>query len=341
MVNLTQASCELFRRTPDECFSSLPELHQHCQAQKEASLDRWHPPQSLRPYTDAGDFRLTLGSDGAFACNDWSFSQLCRLGCVNKETVNRLSAATATKVLQETLPIGNRPLQILTAEQNIRSIHGVAYTRLWNADLLSVLQEFAVDFQPPQAGIGGATGVYCGEQDLFCFMIDPNGWTEIGDQAFAPGFFVWNSEVGKRSLGISTFWFQAVCQNHIVWDAVEVIEFSRKHTSSVYESLGEIRHIIEALARKRDQRKDGFAKVIRKAMQIQLGSDAAEMEKVLSQHGIARQLAKRALDVAQQSGMFSLFSIVDALTRLAGELKFAGDRTDADQKAASLLSLAA
>ena len=55
---------------------------------------------------------------------------------------------------------------------------------------------------------------------MFCFLIDPAGWTEIGGQAFAPGFFVWNSEVGSRSVGIETFWFQAVCQNHIVWDAV-------------------------------------------------------------------------------------------------------------------------
>lgn len=341
MAILTQGSRELFRRTPDECFPSLPELHQHCQAQKEASVDRWHPPQNLWPHTDKEDFRLTLGSDGAFACNDWSFSQLCRFAGVNKETVNRVSAPTAGRVLSETMPGGNRPLQILTTEENIRSIHGVAYTRLWNADLLSLLQEFAVDFQPPQAGIAGATGLYCGEQDLFCFLIDPNGWTEIGDQAFAPGFFVWNSEVGKRSLGISTFWFQAVCQNHIVWDAVEVVEFSRKHTRSVYESLGEIRNIVESLVRRRDERKDGFANVIRKAMQTRLGSDAAEVEKVLSQHGIARQLAKRALETARQAGMFSLFSIVDALTRLAGEIKFAGDRTDADQKAASLLSLAA
>ena len=103
----------------------------------------------------------------------------------------------------------------------VRSLHGVAYTRLWNTDLLGVVDEFATDFQPPQAGAGGATGLYCGEQDMFAFLIDPTGWAEIDDQAFAPGFFVWNSEVGRRSLGIQTFWFQAVCENHIVWDARE------------------------------------------------------------------------------------------------------------------------
>ena len=68
------------------------------------------------------------------------------------------------------------------------------------------------------------------------FLVDPLGWTEIDGEAFAPGFYAWNSEVGRRSIGIETFWFQAVCQNHIVWDAVEVVEFSRKHTANVHEA---------------------------------------------------------------------------------------------------------
>ena len=75
-------------------------------------------------------------------------------------------------------------------------------------------------------------------------MIDPTGWAEIDGQAFAPGFFVWNSEVGKRSLGIQTFWFQKVCQNHIVWDATEVVDFSRKHTANVRERDDQ-RHTIQ------------------------------------------------------------------------------------------------
>src|SRR6185436_14657769 len=109
------------------------------------------------------------------------------------------------------------------------------------------------------------TGLYLGEQDMFVFLIDPLGWTEIDGEAFAPGFFLWNSEVGKRSVGIQTFWFQAVCQNHLVWDAVEVVDFSRKHTANVHDSLSEIRRHIERLVEKRDDRRDGFAKVMANA----------------------------------------------------------------------------
>lgn len=273
--------------------------------------------------------------------NDWSFGQLAKLAGVSKETVNRLSPATASQVFAETLPRGSKPLQVFTDEEGVRSIHGTSYTRLFNADLVRMLQEFAVDFQPPQKGMNGATGLYCGEQDLFCFLIDPTGWTEIEGEAFAPGFFLWNSEVGKRSIGVETFWFQAVCQNHIVWDAVEVVEFTRKHTSSVHESFGEIRRIIEGLVARRDERRDSFLQIIRKAMVTKLGDDAEEVLQSLSKHGIPRNAAKEALAIAKEQGRFTVFNLVDALTRLAGEMRFAGDRAEADQKASSLLELVA
>jgi hypothetical protein len=148
-------------------------------------------------------------------------------------------------LFDETLSPGSKPLQVYAAEDVVRSIHGASYTRLFNVDLLTMVREFATDFVPPQkAGDGsgesdGGTGLYCGEQDMFCFLIDPTGWAEVNGEAFAPGFFVWNSEVGKRSVGVQTFWFQAVCQNHIVWGAVEVVDFSRKHTANVYESMAD------------------------------------------------------------------------------------------------------
>ena len=342
MSNLTRAHFELFRRSPDESFSSLRDLGEHCRRQKEQSFDRWHLPQAIRPKPLASDrLAVEVGTDGAFTMNAWSFGQLCQFAKVGKETVNRLSADTASRVLEETLPSGKKPLQLLSEGESIRSIHGTAYTRLHNADLVAILSEFATDFGPPQKAMNGGTGLYCGEEDMFCFLIDPLGWVEIGGEAFAPGFFVWNSEVGKRSLGVQTFWFQAVCQNHIVWDAVEVVEFSRKHTANVHESLTEIRRIIEALVQKRDARRDGFTKVVRKAMETRLGDDAEEVAEVLSKAGVGHALGKKALEIACEQGRFTIFALVDALTRLSGEMKNAGDRADADQKAGRLLQLAA
>jgi len=132
-----------------------------------------------------------------------------------------------------------------------------------------------------------------------------------------------------------------VCQNHIVWDAVDVFEFTRKHTANVHESLREIRRIIEGIVVKRDERRDGFAAVIQKAMSAKLGDDAEEVMKVLAKNGVTRSAAKQALEIAEQQGRFTIFALVDALTRIARDTMNAGDRTDADERASKLLALAA
>jgi hypothetical protein len=342
MQNLTAASRELFRRSPDEVMESMDALYQRCQGDRERSSEHWHAPVEILPKAVEGRLELEVGSSGLHRLNDWSFSQLCKLAGVSKDTLNRLSPETAARALEETLPIGDKPLQLLRAGQQIRSIHGASYTRLHNLDLLNVVKEFATDFQPPQTSkFGGGTGLYCGEQDMFVFLIDPLGWAEIDGEAFAPGFFLWNSEVGRRSVGIQTFWFQKVCANHIVWDAVEVVDFSRKHTANVHDCLSEIRRHIERLTEKRDQRRDGFAKVMANAFKLRLGDTAEDVAKVLSRHGIPRDFGKRALDLAEQAGQFTVFTLVDALTRIAGEYNFVGDRTELDQKASGLLALAA
>lgn len=338
MTNLTLANQELFRRTPDECFPSLEALYTHCADQRNRSQDHWERPQDV---SLSGEMTLTIGERQGNGLNDWSFSQLCRMAGVSKDTINRLSSSTASRALQETLPRADKPLQILTTGNQVRSVHGVAYTRLWNAELLEMLQQTATDFQPPQTAMTGGTGLYCGEQDMFCFLIDPTGWAEIDGEAFAPGFFLWNSEVGRRSLGIQTFWFQKVCQNHIVWDATEVVEFTRKHTANVRDGLGEIRRLIETLVARRDERRDGFIKVVRKAMTERLGDDAEAVMKILAKEGIPRHLANQALEIAQEQGAFTIFALVDALTRLTQTIVYAGDRMEADAKVSALLALAA
>jgi len=273
--------------------------------------------------------------------NDWSFTQLCQMAGVAKDTINRLSPQTACSALLETLPSADKPVQILTAESSVRSIHGVSYTRLWNENLLRMVREVATDFTPPPKGFNGATGLYCGEQDMFSFLIDPTGWVDIEGQNFAPGFFVWNSEVGRRSVGITTFWFQEVCANHICWQCEDVTTVTRKHTRSVGDALTEIRMAIGALVEKRDAARDQFVATIRKAMNEPTG-DKEETLHILADHGVNRPLAKKAVELAQSRGQrFTIWSLVDSLTQLSRDSQYAASRVEADQRASALLALAA
>ena len=153
---LTRANRQLFRRAADETFSSLAELSAHCRWRQGAATDRWIQPASLavRPLADQ-TLRLVAGGDGEFQLNDWSFGQLCRLAGVARETVNRLSPATASRVLDETLPTGAKPVQLFAEGDSLRSIHGAAYTRLFDSELLSMIEEVAIGFQTPQPAAGG------------------------------------------------------------------------------------------------------------------------------------------------------------------------------------------
>ena len=126
-----------------------------------------------------------------------------------------------------------------------------------------MVRDTADGFTPPPKGIDGATGLYSGEQDTFAFLIDDSAWVEIDGEEFAPGFFVWNSEVGRRSVGIETFWYQRICANHIVWDATEVVTYSRKHTANVGDALEEIQGILQQLIDVRNKRRDSFASTIK------------------------------------------------------------------------------
>ena len=70
-------------------------------------------------------------------------------------------------------------------------------------------------------------------------------------------------------------------------------------------------------------------------MEQTLGEDAEEAMKALTKNGIPRGVAKKALEIAEQKGRFTIFALVDALTRMAREQENADDRTDADEKASA------
>ena len=341
MANLKRAFRQLFSRPEDERFSTLEDLYSHCYERQQESTVHWKCPAEVIPTNIYGELGLKLTGDRAYQLNDWSFGQTCQIAEVSRETVNRLRPETATQVLTETIPNGMKPFQILTRNDRIRSIHGVSYTRLFDAAVLDIVIEEADGFNPPPVGLNGGTGLYAGEQDMFAFLIDEQSWVDIGGEQFAPGFFVWNSEVGRRTVGVETFWYQRVCANHIVWDATEVVSYRRKHTANVVEALEDIRVCLARLVQTRDRRKDAFAKTVQQAMVTSLGATKEDATKALTGFGIGMTYVKEAIEMmATQSRGYTVFQAVDSLTRISGRITNAGDRAEQDAKIGNILSLA-
>ena len=80
---------------------------------------------------------------------------------------------------------------------------------------------------------------------------------------------------------------------------------------------------------------------MKKAMSERLGDDAEEVTKVLSAEKIPRGLIKDAMEIARTQGGFTIFALVDALTKLSQKVNYAGDRTELDSRIGQLLALAA
>lgn len=341
MSVLTEASSELFRRTPDEIFQTVSGLLEFCR-QKRARRSEYSLDLTAGNITYQNLLGLNNDQEQFRAFNDWSFSQACRLSGGSKDTLNRLSLPCAAQALQELAekrPNPNALALIDGDSQQIVSLNSDRYSRIYDADLVeTMLSVTGESFTNPQTGVSKAgTGLYAGEQDCFVFQVSPLGWVEIGQEAFAPGFFVWNSEVGARSLGVKTFWFQKVCNNHIVWDATDVQELRIRHTGDKYEKLAAVRRQLQQLVDKLESGKGKFIATIQAAMQARLGAEQAAT--ILKDAGFASKLAKETLEVAQSKGGLTIFAVVDALTRLSQRAEFVGQRHELDVKAGKLLAL--
>ena len=65
-----------------------------------------------------------------------------------------------------------------------------------------------------------------------------------------------------------------------------------------------------------------------------------EVIRALKEKGATWKLAKEPLETARGRGGFTIFAVVDALTRISGKPTNAGDRSDVDANASALLALA-
>jgi hypothetical protein len=111
------------------------------------------------------------------------------------------------------------------------------------------------------------TTLYASDRDMFVFLADEDRRIEVAGRSLARGFFVWNSEVGDKTLGAGFFLFDYVCCNRMIWGADQYTEVSIRHTrgapdrwlDEVVPVLTEYSHgspqpIIQAIEQAREKR---------------------------------------------------------------------------------------
>jgi len=134
------------------------------------------------------------------------------------------------------------------AGSELRAATGPAYGRIWDADSLTrsssarrwrlrALARAGRVRQPHHCHQENTT-LFASDRDMFVFLADEDRRIEVPDRrngsggSMARGFFVWNSEVGDKTLGLGFFLFDYVCQNRIVRAPTSTPRVRIRHTKA-------------------------------------------------------------------------------------------------------------
>lgn len=264
MTTLTQASHQWASRPMDERFTSLDELIAHTSRQKTVSRENVIGADKLVVQT-LSDGRLII-DDGVqqMEPSSWAFDQLSYMAEAPGAYLRTLPTPIAAQALNYGLAQRTGDVGLLGRGDGLAAVTGPKYGRIWNDDVARALRDrfgngIDGDFRVP-GEFGKAvevdknnTTIYAGDRDMFVFLADEKNRIELpgrrGGQmgSFARGFFVWNSEVGSRTLGIATFLFDYVCSNRMVWGASGFEEIKITHNASAPERfLSEIAPQLDA-----------------------------------------------------------------------------------------------
>lgn len=267
MSTLMQANQQWSSRPADERFVSLHAMADQLADLRERSREVQVSSRRLHVAPAPGDEARGLVVSGAngipYAPSNWAFGQLAQLGGAPAGYLRGLPAPLAADCLnwglhrRDVADVG--VLISKGAEESgaqLRAATGPRYGRIWNADVAAMLSnrfgdgvsgEWRVpgEFGRPVEVTKANTTLYAGDRDMFVFLCDESRLIEMRNRrdgqggALSRGFFVWNSEVGSATFGVSTFLYDYVCANRIVWGAKDVKTMTLRHSSGAPDRFAE------------------------------------------------------------------------------------------------------
>lgn len=297
---------------------------------------------------------LNGGSQHALLSN-WAFGQLCRSIEAPSKYLRSLPPAMAKDCLQYGLDRSNTSSKILLREefpetddpsyQWASAFTSPSYGRIWDADVVQSLRK-AVEgtswrVPPAQSSTDSEnSGLYALDHDMFAFMVNDEKPVEVGNARLGRGFFIWNSEIGASTFGLTTFLYNYVCGNHIVWGAEDVRElkiYHRKQAPSHFYDAA-----IPLLNRFIENRSldETIKSTADKAMNQRIGGD---LEETLARFK-AKPFTKKEITSAWETGISqgedvtTLWGMVQGLTAYARDMKFIDKRVNLERRAGALLS---
>lgn len=380
-MELYKASKQWSERPADERFWNLKELHDACKAYRMQAASSEVLYNDLRVESVDGEMFLT-GRTGQHArLTNWSFGQMAQRAGAPAGYLRKLPATLAAQNVNHGLKSRSdadkaKLLLHVNGDLVLRGMTGPQYNRIWNYEVADKLMQLA-DWKTPPAyansksgktkiatpedclpGLSrvtpgtviGPAGIYASDHDMFVFLVDPSKPIEVDGQVLYRGVFFWNSEVGAKSIGGTTFLFNAICGNHIVWGAKNVREFRFRHVGSARgRAFRKMR--VELREYANESVSDQAAK-IKAAKNYVLGANKEEIMDTVFRYAARRKIASKpmleaAYDVAvkredRYGAPNTAWAISNGMSEYSQTLTgdFADKRLDVDRAAGKLMEIA-
>jgi hypothetical protein len=322
----------------------------------------------MADYNDGERLRLVIpGREATVAPTHWSFGQLCGMVGAPSTYMRQLPAPLAGINLQHGL-LSHRAELIKTLETEdgeveLRAVTGPDYGRIWDHELVNAIGKIAgngtgdtrwkvpgvldwgsMTHNPYVDVTKETTTLYASDRDVFVFLVDDTHPIEAGrlpngdPDLYFRGFYAWNSEVGSKTLGISSFYLRGVCQNRNLWGVEGFEEITIRHSKFAAQRFAH--EAAPALRNFANSSPAGFIAGIKAARETIVAKTDDDRETFMRKRGFSKpETAKIIETVLKEDGKKpeSIYDFCQGITALARSKGNQDTRLELEQKARKLM----
>lgn len=350
--NLYDAHKQWASRPPDERFASLDDLLAFTGKRKQVSIEDVRSLKGLRLYSTMGGALTLNGSIQTSLLTNWAFTQLCQQVGAPSGYLKTLTPEIAAQCLEHGINLNGVESKILirkneSVQENkpqnmVSAFTSPNYGRIWDYDAVEAIMQ-AIAGSPwhtPPSNSPENSGLYASDRDMFVFMVCNEATIEIGNAKLGRGFFCWNSETGAATFGLTTFLFNYVCGNHIVWGAEQVEELKIVHRNRALNHFySDAIPLMNRFIENRDV-DDIIIDTVSRAMDSRFGDTKEEALRRFQPNQFTKGEIEKAWDygIAEGEDVRTTWGIIQGMTAYARSLPHIDKRVSLERRAGALLN---
>lgn len=360
MTTIMKASNQWATRPSDERYTSLTEMRAFMQDRRDHSRAVVVPSKQITLIPTEDNHGMAVrGREGDYNPTNWSFNQIAGLSQSPAAYLRTLPSPIAADAINYKMRFSRNVedvglLLYKNGTSELLSANGPNYGRVWNSDVVdSLIKKFGngVDGDWRVPGEFGKsvkitkdnTTLYASDRDMFVFLADEKNRIEMRDRrngqpgSLARGFFVWNSETAKCTLGMAMFLFDYVCCNRMVWGAADYQEIRIRHTSSApLKWIEEVQPLLKAYS-------EGSAKPFEDAIAAAQEKKIDDVREFLAGRFTTSRVDSimKIHEIEEGRPIESLWDASTAITAYARGVEWQDARVELEREAGKVLALAA